>query len=92
VSAARSYFEGRYRDTIDGLAQASYAPGPAAVQAHVLRAAARYQLFVIGGERDAALRREVLADVEAVHRLDPAFEPDPEAFSPRFRELFRKGS
>jgi hypothetical protein len=89
VTAARAYFDGRYQEAADALAATDYGSGPAALQAHVLRAAARHALYLLGGRRDDALRRAVDDDVQAVRRLDPTFEPSASAFSPRFRELFR---
>ena len=89
VAAARAYFDGRYDEVVAGLSAVRYEPGPAALQAHLLRAAARDALYLLGGSRDEAMRRAVLADVDAVRRLDPSFEPDASAFSPRFRELFK---
>jgi hypothetical protein len=91
VAAARGYFEGRYEDVIAGLKDSREEPGPAGVQAHLLRAAARFALYARGGRQDETLRRAVTDDVQAVRRLDPTFEPDAAAFSPAFRELFRDG-
>jgi hypothetical protein len=91
VAAASAYFDGRYHEVVSALSGVRYEPGPAALQTHLLRAAARHALYVLGGSQDDDLRRAVSADVEAVRRLDPSFEPNPSAFSPRFRELFRKG-
>lgn len=89
AAAARAYFEGRYEDAAAALADVDYGTGPAAVQVHLIRAAARHALYVLGGRKDDALRQSVTADVEAVRRLDPAFSPSPAVFSPRFRDLFR---
>jgi hypothetical protein len=91
LAAASAYFEGRYQEAVAALDAAHYEAGPAALQVHLLRAAARHALYVLDGQRDRALREAIAADVQAVRRLDPSFEPDPSAFSPRFRELFRKG-
>jgi hypothetical protein len=91
VSAARAYFEGRYEDVVRALAEVSEGSGPAALQAHLLRAAARHALYVQGGAKDEGLRHAVMADVQTVRRIDPTFQPDATAFSPRFRELFKQG-
>ncbi|HEX6739165.1 MAG TPA: hypothetical protein VF310_12880, partial [Vicinamibacteria bacterium] len=91
LAAASAYFDGRYQEAVAALDGARYEAGPAALQAHLLRAASRHALYLLGGGRDEALRQAIAADIQAVRRLDPAFEPDPSAFSPRFRELFRKG-
>jgi hypothetical protein len=90
VSAAHAYFEGRYEDVIRTLGDVGDGSGPAALQSHLLRAAARFALYALGGSRDEALRQAVVADVQAVRRMDPDFEPDASAFSPRFRALFKQ--
>jgi hypothetical protein len=91
VSAARAYFEGRYEDVVRTLGDVPQDSGPVALQAHLLRAAARHALYALGGGKDDALRRAVTADVQTVRRIDPSFQPDAAAFSPRFRELFKDG-
>lgn len=91
VSAAHAYFEGRYEDVVRTLAEVPDGPGPVAVQSYLLRAAARHALYALGGGKDNALLRAVTADVRTIRRLDPSFQPDAAAFSPRFRELFRAG-
>ena len=91
MGAARAYFEGRYEDVIRALADVRQESGPAALQAHLLRAAAGLALYTQGGGKDQALRRAVTEDVQTVRRLDPSFQPDASAFSPRFRQLFNDG-
>jgi len=91
LQAARAFFGGQYRAAADSLSRVSYAGGPAAVHALLFRAASRRALYVIGGQKEEALRDSALADLQALRKLDPRFTPDPQAFSPRFREFFRKG-
>jgi hypothetical protein len=91
LQAARAYFGGQYRTAADSLARVNYPGGPAAVHALLFRAAARHSLYVMGGQKDDALRQSALADVQALRKLDPRFSPDVQAFSPRFREFFKKG-
>jgi hypothetical protein len=90
VNAVRAYFEGRYEDVVQTLGDVADEADPAALQAHLFRAAARHALYVLGGGQDESLRRAVTADVEQVRRIDPAFHPDAAAFSPRFRQLFEQ--
>ena len=90
LAAAQAYFNGRYREAAEALGATSYT-GREGVQALVLRAAARYALYVVSGEKDDKLRQDALADVKACRRLDPSFTPDRKAFSPRFVQLFTKG-
>jgi hypothetical protein len=90
VTAVHAYFAGRYEDAATALGSVDYyGTGPAALQVHLIRAAASHALYVLGGSRDAVLLQSVMADVEAVRGLDPAFEPSESAFPPRFRRLFR---
>jgi hypothetical protein len=88
VFAAQAYFSGRYRETLDTLSMLGTPPGRTGVHTLVFRAAARYSLYVTGGEQDDRLRQEALADVQSCRQLDPAFTPDAKAFSPRFTKLF----
>jgi hypothetical protein len=91
VQAARAYFAGDYRRAADALAQVEYPAGKAAAQARLFRAAARYALFVTGGQSDDSLRTAALADVQACRGLEPTLVPDAQAFSPRFVTFFTKG-
>jgi len=89
VRAAEAYFGGRYDEAAALLDRITGLSGRPAAQAHLLRAAARFALFRIGGEQDATLRQRILDDVAACRRVDPALAPDPEAFPPPFADLFR---
>ena len=64
--------------------------GPAGTQLLLFRSAARYGLYVTGGQSDDMLRRQALIDATACRRQAPALVPDAEAFSPRFREFFSR--
>jgi hypothetical protein len=72
------------------LAGADSLPGRAGAQGLMLRSAARHALYLIGGEKDAGLLSSAQADARASRRLDPQVVPDPQAFSPRFVELFKQ--
>jgi hypothetical protein len=89
VGAARAYFAGQYREALGALGSTSPASGRSGAQAMLFRAASRYALFVLGGERDDALKNEARADVQACRRLDASFEPLPQYFSPRFTAFFK---
>jgi len=91
VRAARAYFDGRYEESLALLARPSAVRGRAAAQAHLFRAAARFALFRIGRETDAALMSQAAQDVAACRRADASLAPDPQAFSPAFAEFFRRG-
>lgn len=90
IAGTQAYFNGRYREAADLLGRTSLPSGPAAAHAALVRAAARYALFVVGGERDATLRQAAVEDVRSCMRTDPALVPDPQAFSPRFVDFFKK--
>jgi hypothetical protein len=88
VAGAQAYFSGDYQRASDLLARLSPAPGRTGAQALLLRGAARYALFLVGGEQDESLRAAAQGDVKACHKLDPALEPHRDFFSPRFRDFF----
>jgi hypothetical protein len=90
VQAARAFFGGDYRKTAESLANVEYPAPKTGAQARLFRAAARYALFVTGGQTDEDLRKMAAADVVACRALDPALVPDPQAFSPRFVAFFTK--
>lgn len=62
---------------------------PARMRAHgfYLRAAARYQLYVLNGELDARLLAEVQQDLREARRLDPNARLPKTVYSPRFLAL-----
>jgi hypothetical protein len=60
----------------------------ALAEALLLRAAARYELYVLGGERDLDLIDRIREDVRAARQADAGIQPSERAFSPRFRVLF----
>jgi hypothetical protein len=88
LRVAESYFAGRYRDVVAVTTAAEPDDGPAGTQLLLFRSAARFGLYVTGGQSDDLLRRQALIDATACRRQSPALVPDPEAFSPRFREFF----
>jgi hypothetical protein len=91
VTAARAYFAGEYARAAETLAKVDYPAGQAAAQARLFRAAARFALFVTGGQTDDSLRKAAIDDVQACRGLEPALVPDAQAFSPRFIAFYQKG-
>lgn len=89
VRAAEAYFGGRYDEAVSLLDRVDGLSGRPAAQLHLFRAAARFALYRMGGERNADLHRLALQDVASCRGADPALLPDPEAFPPPFAELFR---
>jgi len=89
-AAARLLFSGRYQEAAASLGKLRYDDGPAAAQSAILRAAAQYSLYLVGGERDAAILDQARAAVLECRKLAPALQPDPQAFSPRFVEFYAR--
>jgi hypothetical protein len=90
LRVAESYFAGRYREVVAATSAVEPDDGPAGTQILLFRAAARYGLYVTGGQTDDGLRRQAFIDATACRRQAPALVPDAEAFSPRFREFFAR--
>jgi hypothetical protein len=87
-AAARAHFSARYTDAIALLSTASYADARLQVHAHLIRAAARYAMYALDGEKDTRLRQLAIEDVLMCRSVAPAFRPDTDVFSPRFRRFF----
>jgi hypothetical protein len=68
--------------------QALQAVPQALAQALLLRAAARHELYVLGGERDLDQFDRIRDDVRAARQAWGAITPSERAYSPRFRALF----
>ena len=88
-AAARALFRADYEEVVHSLAGATFAERRASVTAALLLAAARYSLYLEGGEKDLGLRRQARENARTCRRLAPALSPDPKLFSPRFVEFFR---
>ncbi len=88
VQAADLYLAGDYQEAIALLSARNYRTARARAHLHLLRAASRYALFLLGGESDYALRGEAIEDVLACRQADTSLVPDEDVFSPRFRQFF----
>jgi hypothetical protein len=91
LKGARTFFAGRYRDAaeqLEGVHLSEDTPPAVRLQMHLLRAAAAYGAWALGGERDDARRQAAAADAAACKRIDPNYSPDPAVFSPRFIRFF----
>lgn len=86
--AAEAICAGRYQETLDTLSGVSFATARASAHAHLLRAAARHGLFLLGGSEDDSLLRAARQDIRSCRAQDPRLAPDPEIFSPPFIRLF----
>jgi hypothetical protein len=85
---ARLYFGGEYQRALDSLNGVG-SEVPLQLHVHLFRAAALYALYVHSGETDAALRDRARAEVDECRKIDPSFQPNSRAFSPRFISFFQ---
>lgn len=86
--AVQAFFAGEYATTAALLAHVQASDPQTAKVTYLLRAAALFSLWVDSGERDDTLLERAKADVRACRAVDPTFDPDRAAFSPRFVQLF----
>jgi hypothetical protein len=86
---AESYLNGDFARAAQWADEPTLSGVPQALaQALLLRAAARHELYVLGGERDLAQFDRIRDDVRAARQTWAAISPSEQAFSPRFRALF----
>ena len=90
VVAATAYFQGDYAVAARRLAAVQYPDLRLTAQARLLRAAANYGLFLMGGEKDKTLLEQAARDIRECKSLDPALKLSARAFSPRFADLFER--
>jgi hypothetical protein len=91
-AAADLFFKARYQEAATRLGALKYDTGPAAGHAALLRAAAQYSLYLLGGERDQSLLMQARQAVADTRRYTPNLRPDRSAFSPRFVQFFANES
>lgn len=86
---AGAFLGGKYAEVARWDGESELVAVPAAhAEALLMRAAARFELYVLGGERDAGQFEGVRADVRAARRVSSGLKPSERAYSPRFRALF----
>jgi hypothetical protein len=86
---AAAWLQGDFAKVSSWTNESDLASVPAAhAEALLMRAAARYELYVLGGERDLALFEQVRTDLRAARRVSDQLQPSKNAYSPRFRALF----
>jgi hypothetical protein len=85
--ALTAYLHGRYDETARLLTETEFNDRAAAAEAALFRAAARYALYRIAGEKDAGLRAQLDADLKQYRTLAPNARPDPRMFPPSFIAL-----
>lgn len=89
ISAATAYFRGDYSRTVSLLETPRFDSRLASAQAMLFRGAARYALYLIGGEKDAQMRVRALEDLREAARLDKRAVPDSRFFSPRLSQVLQ---
>lgn len=89
-AAATAYLSGDYKTTISLLDHPSYEDDRTMAHALLLRSAAEYALYFLGGEKDASLIRSAGHDAAECKTRDSALTPSDRIFSPRYREFFSK--
>ncbi len=87
-TAARALWNADYPAVIRLLGTSRPADRQSRATTHLLLAAARYGLYLRGGEGDAALLRAAAESVRECRRADPRLRPPARWFSPRFVEFF----
>ena len=90
---AGHYLAGQYQEALSALEPlVAQTDVPLRIHVHVFRAASLYALYVRSGETNQTLRNDALAAVQRCKEIDPAFQPDARAFSPRFVAFFQGAS
>ena len=86
------FFKGQYEEALGLLTiEMLQGLGPSLrSHAHAIRAAAAFAVYERSGRTQEALRAQAIADIDACKLLDPAFTPNPDAFSPRFIAFFNQ--
>ncbi len=90
IAAAEAYLAGSYDAVLRLLERAGAASPEERFVVPLLRAAARYALFALGGENDRELETAAGDDVRRAHRVRPRYLPSEAHFSPRFVEFYRR--
>ncbi len=88
MTAAEAFFSGRYEDVLTELDGVNLRSREAKAHGHLFLAAARFALYVSGGEQDSDLFAAARGDALASRAANAKRPPDPRAFSPRFIEFF----
>ena len=88
AKAAESFFAGDYPGVVDQLATFNDATPRGRAHALLLRSAARYYLWVDGGQSDQDLLAAAASDAAACHRENADLRPPSTLFSPHFVEFW----
>lgn len=86
---ANAYLSGDFTAAAAWAGEAALEPTPRALaEALLLRAAARFELYVLGGERDLAALERIRTDLRRARQLGVGEQLNERAYPPRFRALF----
>ena len=88
TDAARAFFDGDYEKVLELLEDLDGVSRRVALEAHILRAAASFTLFQLGGAGGADLLEAARAEVASCLEISSAKRPPTAPFSPRFVEFF----
>ena len=89
---AEAYFSGDY-DTAIGLADPQkFSDERERIQAHLFRAASRYNLYMLANQAPTDLLEQARDDIRRIKALDRRFSPYVAAFPPKFTKLFEQTS
>jgi hypothetical protein len=83
-----AFLSAKYAEVADWDEVARLPDDRARAQAHLLRGAARWHVYVRDGEQDGKLRAAIDSDLREAKRLDRALKPNAQAFSPKLVERF----
>jgi hypothetical protein len=87
---ARFYFAGEYPQALSALDSLGSANDVLLqVHVHLFRAASLYAMYVRSGETNQGLRSDAVKSIQRCREIDPMFQPNSRAFSPRFLSFFR---
>jgi len=88
AEAAGLFFDGDYEAALELLGGLQSVSSKVALQTHILRAAASFTLYQLGGGDGAELLESAQSEVAACLEIDAANRPPAGPFSPRFIEFF----
>lgn len=90
LAAGHAFLRGEPRQTLRWIDWRPLPDSGLAAHGHLFAAAARFDLFRRGGEREVDSLEAARRNVLQCHRLDPGLEPDNSVFSPAFRSFYRE--
>ncbi len=92
TSAAEEFLSGSYENVIRALDGRPFDDRRARSHAHLLLAASRFQLYLLGSENDERLLDAARIDVRKMYEVGVPLAPSPRTFSPRFIQFFERVS